>query len=133
MYICCWWGHQQRGETYTIKEWYQVIFHWLSLLDVNTEVLLILMMAVAVINMISALMIIILERTNMIGILKALGSSNWDIQKIFLNNVAYLIGFGLVRQYRRCRIRGISTANQLFRTRPNFVLYEVCAGRVKHS
>ena len=83
-------------RTYTIKEWYQVIFQWLSLLDVNTEVLLILMMAVAVINMISALMIIILERTNMIGILKALGSSNWDIQKIFLNNAAYLIGFGLL-------------------------------------
>lgn len=83
-------------RTYTIKEWYQVIFQWLSLLDVNTEVLLILMMAVAVINMISALMIIILERTNMIGILKALGSSNWEIQKIFLNNATYLIGLGLL-------------------------------------
>jgi len=83
-------------KTYTIKEWYQTIFQWLSLLDVNTEVILVLMMAVAVINMISALMIIILERTNMIGILKALGSTNWQIQKIFLNNAAYLIGFGLL-------------------------------------
>jgi len=54
------------------------------------------MLAVAVINMISALLIIILERTNMIGILKALGSTNWSIQKIFLYNAAYLIGLGLL-------------------------------------
>ncbi len=83
-------------RTYSVKEWHPAIFQWLSLLDVNTEVILVLMMAVAVINMISALLIIILERTNMIGILKALGSSNWDIQKIFLNNAAYLIGLGLL-------------------------------------
>ena len=54
------------------------------------------MLAVAIINMISALLIIILERTNMIGILKALGCTNWDIQKIFLTNAAYLIGMGLL-------------------------------------
>lgn len=83
-------------RTYSVKDWHPTIFQWLSLLDVNTEVILVLMMAVAVINMISALLIIILERTNMIGILKALGSSNWDIQKIFLNNAAYLIGLGLL-------------------------------------
>lgn len=81
---------------YAVTTWYQTIFQWLSLLDVNTQVILILMLAVAVINMISALLIIILERTNMIGILKALGSSNWDIQKIFLINSAYLIGLGLL-------------------------------------
>jgi lipoprotein-releasing system permease protein len=83
-------------RSYSIKEYYPNIFQWLSLLDVNTLVILGLMLAVAVINMISALLIIILERTNMIGILKALGSSNWEIQKIFLNNAAYLIGFGLI-------------------------------------
>lgn len=85
-----------RLRAFSITEWYQTIFQWLSLLDVNTQVLLILMLAVAVINMISALLIIILERTNMIGILKALGSSNWSIQKIFLSNAAYLIGLGLL-------------------------------------
>lgn len=85
-----------RLRAFSITEWYQTIFQWLSLLDINTQVILILMMAVAVINMISALLIIILERTNMIGILKALGSSNWRIQKIFLSNAAYLIGFGLL-------------------------------------
>ena len=82
-------------KSYSIKEYYPMIFQWLSLLDVNTEVILILMLAVAVINMISALLIIILERTSMIGILKALGISNWSIQKIFLHNATYLIGFGL--------------------------------------
>ncbi len=83
-------------KSYTIREFYPNIFEWLGLLDTNVQVLIVLMMAVAVINMISALLIIILERTNMIGIFKALGSSNWEIQKIFLFNAAYLIGFGLV-------------------------------------
>ena len=85
-----------RLKSYSIKEWYPTIFQWLSLLDVNTQVILVLMLAVAIINMISALLIIILERTNMIGILKALGCTNWDIQKIFLTNAAYLIGMGLL-------------------------------------
>jgi lipoprotein-releasing system permease protein len=83
-------------RAFSIVDWYKTIFDWLSLLDVNTQVILALMLSVGVINMISALLIIILERTNMIGILKALGSSNWDIQKIFLSNAAYLIGLGLL-------------------------------------
>lgn len=82
-------------KSYTIKDYYSTIFEWLSLLDVNTQVILVLMIAVAVINMISALLIMILERTNMIGILKALGSSNWSVRKIFMYNAAYLIGLGL--------------------------------------
>ena len=82
-------------RSFTVKEYYPTIFEWLSLLDVNTQVILILMMAVAVINMISALLIMILERTNMIGILKALGDTNWNVRKIFLYNAAYLIGLGL--------------------------------------
>lgn len=80
----------------TVTESYPTIFQWLALLDVNTQVILALMLAVAVINMISALLIMILERTNMIGILKALGSSNLNIRKIFLYNAAYLIGIGLL-------------------------------------
>lgn len=83
-------------KSYSIREIYPTIFEWLSLLDVNTQVILVLMLAVAVINMISALLIIILERTNMIGLLKALGSSNWSIRKIFLYNATYLIGYGLL-------------------------------------
>lgn len=71
------------------------IFTWLALLDVNTKVLLILMMIVGVINMVTALLIMILERTAMIGLLKALGISNFSVMKIFLYNAVYLVGIGL--------------------------------------
>lgn len=83
-------------KSFTVKQSYPSIFEWLSLLDVNTQVILVLMLAVAVINMISALLIMILERTNMIGILKALGNTNWEVRKIFLYNATYLIGLGLI-------------------------------------
>lgn len=83
-------------KTLSVKEAYPAIFQWLDLLDVNTQVIFVLMLAVALINMISALLIMILERTQFIGLLKALGSSNWTIRKIFLYQAAYLIGFGLL-------------------------------------
>jgi len=83
-------------KEYTIEEDYPTIFEWLNLLDVNSVVMLVLMVAVAVINMISALLIMIHERTAMIGMLKAMGASNWAIRKIFLINASYLIGFGLL-------------------------------------
>lgn len=81
-------------KSWSVKEYYPSIFQWLGLLDVNVQVILVLMLAVAVINMVSALLIIILERTSMIGILKALGATNWSIQKMFLLNAAWLIGLG---------------------------------------
>jgi lipoprotein-releasing system permease protein len=71
-------------KSHTLLESYPTIFEWLNLLDVNTIVMLVLMTAVAVINMISALLIMILERTAMIGMFKAMGAGNWMIQKIFL-------------------------------------------------
>ncbi|NCD67929.1 ABC transporter permease [Mucilaginibacter agri] len=83
-------------RSYTINETYPTIFEWLQLLDVNAQVMLVLMLAVAVINMISALLIMILERTSMIGMLKAFGATNWAIQRIFLYNACYLIGLGLL-------------------------------------
>lgn len=83
-------------KSFSVTEVFPIIFQWLSMLDVNTQVILILMLAVAIINMISALLILILERTNMIGILKALGSSNWQVRKIFLYHATYLIGIGLL-------------------------------------
>ena len=83
-------------KSYTVSDSYPTIFEWLKLLDVNAQVMLVLMLIVATINMISALLIIILERTSMIGILKAMGAGNWTIQKIFLYNASYLIGIGLV-------------------------------------
>ena len=83
-------------RSYAITDSYPTIFVWLSELDLNAEVMLILMIIVGTINMISALLIIILERTSMIGIFKAMGAGNWVIQKIFLYNASYLIGIGLV-------------------------------------
>ncbi|WP_428330601.1 ABC transporter permease [Mucilaginibacter sp.] len=83
-------------KSYTVMENYPNIFGWLDLLDGNTSVVLVLMILVAVINMISALLIMILERTAMIGMLKAMGATNWAIQKVFLYNAFYLIGLGLI-------------------------------------
>lgn len=83
-------------KSFTVQQFYPTIFEWLTLLDVNTQVILILMLVVAVINMISALLIMILERTSMIGMLKALGASNWSIQQMFMLNALYLIAAGLL-------------------------------------
>jgi lipoprotein-releasing system permease protein len=79
----------------SVKESTPEIFEWLSLLDVNTQVLLVLMMIVGVINMVTALLIMILERTNMIGLLKAMGAANTSVMKIFLYNAFYLVLIGL--------------------------------------
>lgn len=80
----------------TIKETNPQIFDWLGLQDMNVVVILVLMVLVAGITMISTLLILILERTNMIGILKALGSKDISIRKIFLYNASYIIGKGLL-------------------------------------
>jgi len=80
----------------TVMDNYSTIFAWLGLLDGNTNVVLVLMTIVAVINMISALLIMILERTAMIGILKAMGATNESIQAVFFNSAFYLIGLGML-------------------------------------
>ncbi|MCB9276850.1 MAG: ABC transporter permease [Lewinellaceae bacterium] len=79
----------------SIRDKMPEIFDWLDLQDINEAVILGLMVIVAIINMVTALMILILERANMIGILKSLGSANWSIRKIFLYYAAYIIGLGL--------------------------------------
>ena len=78
-----------------IKDLHPQIFDWLNLQDLNVQVIIILMIIVASINMITALLILILERTQVIGILKALGANNWSIRKIFLFNSFYIIRKGL--------------------------------------
>lgn len=80
----------------SIKEKYPQMFEWLELTDMNVWVILILMIAVAGFNMISGLLIIILERTSMIGILKAMGTKNWSIRKIFLYQSGFIISKGLI-------------------------------------
>ena len=79
----------------TIEEKYYSIFEWLKLFDFNIVVILIVMIVVATINMVVALLVLILERTQMIGILKAMGATNWNVRKIFLYNAFYLIVRGL--------------------------------------
>lgn len=74
---------------------YAAIFEWIKIFDKNTYGIIGIMILVAGINMITALLVLILERTQMIGILKALGSRNWSIQKIFLINASYLVVIGL--------------------------------------
>jgi len=71
------------------------IFDWIQLFDFNMILIIVVMILVAGINMIVALLVLVLERTQMIGILKALGCSDWSIRKVFLYNAMYLIGLGL--------------------------------------
>jgi lipoprotein-releasing system permease protein len=90
--------YHQTGSTLdskTIIEKYSYIFEWLQLFDFNIIVILIVMILVATINMVVALLVLILERTQMVGVLKALGANNWSIRKIFLYNASYLILRGL--------------------------------------
>ncbi len=87
------------GETYssaTIQQNYPQIFSWLDLLDLNVWIILTLMVCVAGFTMISGLLIIILERTNMIGVLKALGARNKIVRHTFLWFAVFIIGKGLL-------------------------------------
>jgi lipoprotein-releasing system permease protein len=83
-------------KTTTIKQHLPEIFNWLEMLDLNTIIIVVLMIFISIINMTSALLILIMERTNMIGMLKALGASSWFVQRIFLTQAAYIIAIGLV-------------------------------------
>ncbi len=80
----------------TIRQMNPQIFSWLDLLNMNVWVILFLIISVAGFNMISGILILILEKTNMIGILKSLGSKNWSIRKIFLFESVFLLGKGLL-------------------------------------
>lgn len=84
----------------TVKEIYPNIFDWLNIQDVNRNVIFVVMSVVAIINLITCLLILVLERTRMIGILKAVGSTEWTIQKIFLYHAAIItaagVGLGLI-------------------------------------
>ncbi len=85
------------GDLYceNIREKNPEIFEWLALQNINEVVILLLMVIVGLINMTTALMILILERTNMIGTLKALGMPNWGIRKVFLYHAGYITMLGL--------------------------------------
>lgn len=87
------------GETYsseTVQDSNPQIFTWLDLLDLNVWIILALMLCVAGFTMISGLLIIILERTAMIGVLKALGTRNGTVRKTFLWFAVFIIGKGML-------------------------------------
>ena len=80
----------------SIKDLYPQIFDWLDLMNVNVVVIIVLMLIVAVVNIITSLLILILEKTKFIGILKSLGTSNLSIRKVFMYNSIYLVFKGLL-------------------------------------
>lgn len=82
-------------NTVTVEQKYASVFEWINIFDKNIYGIIGIMILVAGINMITALLVLILERTQMIGVLKALGSSNFSIRKIFLFNASYLVVLGL--------------------------------------
>ena len=82
-------------NTQTVTDKYASIFEWIKIFDKNIYGIIGIMILVAGINMITALLVLILERTQMIGVLKALGSNNWSIRKLFIYNASYLILLGL--------------------------------------
>lgn len=83
-------------QSMTIKQKFPTIFEWLSLQNINERVILLLMLLVSIINMITSLLILILEKTNMIGILKSMGAKTWTLRRIFLYNGAYIVIGGLI-------------------------------------
>lgn len=121
-----------------IKESKPEIFTWLELTDMNVIVILTLMIIVAAVNMISALLILILERTQMIGILKAVGMSSASVRKVFLYNAAFLttrgllwgnilgIGIGLAQHY--FGIIALDPSSYYVDTVPiNFIVWHIVA------
>lgn len=83
-------------EAKTIKELRSDIFVWLDMQDINGIIIIVLMLFVSIVNVVSAMLVLVLERTPMIGILKAMGSNNGSIRMVFINYAAYLLGRGLI-------------------------------------
>jgi lipoprotein-releasing system permease protein len=86
---------EEKFRLASIRERYPQLFDWLNFQDLNVIIIITLMLIVAGFNMISGILILILEKTNMIGVLKALGSEDFTIRRVFLYQAAYLIGKGL--------------------------------------
>jgi lipoprotein-releasing system permease protein len=88
-------GFPNEWSTNTVRQLYPNIFDWLEVISTNSTVLISIMIIIAVINLITCLIILVLERLRMIGILKALGASNWTVQKIFLHHSVIITLIGI--------------------------------------
>lgn len=82
-------------DSQTLLNTYYYIFEWLSLFDFNIFLIIGIMIVVGGINMITALLVVIIEKTPMIGVLKAMGATNWSIRKLFLYHAAYILSIGI--------------------------------------
>lgn len=80
----------------TIKEEQREIFLWLDFLDLNVLIILVLMILIGIINMGSGLLVLIITKTQLIGLLKALGANNWSIRKLFLHQAVFIIVRGMI-------------------------------------
>lgn len=89
-------GLPQNLVANTIRQIYPNIFDWLNLENMNELIIIIIMTVVAIINMVTAMLILILERTNMVGILKSLGMGQWSLREIFVYQAGYIVLTGLV-------------------------------------
>ena len=83
-------------ETRTVREIYPNIFDWLQIQNTNQGILITIMIIIAIINLITCLIILVLERLRMIGVLKALGATNWGVQRIFLHHSAFITLTGII-------------------------------------
>ena len=83
-------------DVQTAQQRYQSIFDWIAVFDFNVLIILVIMILVGTLNMATALLVLILERSRMIGVLKSMGATNPQIQKLFLLNAVYIVGKGLL-------------------------------------
>jgi lipoprotein-releasing system permease protein len=88
--------HGELVQVTSIKENQEEIFLWLDFLDLNVLIILVLMIVIGIINVGAALLVMILVKTQFIGIMKAMGSVNWQIRKIFLYQAFFIIGKGMI-------------------------------------
>ena len=89
-------GFPDTWETQTVREIYPNIFDWLNIVSYNGQILIVIVIVIVVINFITCLIILVLERVRMIGILKAIGASNWTIQKVFLYHSLFITFSGIL-------------------------------------
>jgi len=83
-------------QTYTLEKRFSNVFSWLGMMKMNEKIIIFIMLLIAIINMITALLILILERTQMVGILKSLGMSNLKIQQIFIYSSLFIVTSGIL-------------------------------------